>query len=308
MNKCLRIVFAGSPDFSLPALDALVHSAHRVVAVYTQPDRPAGRGRQLRTSTVKQAAIRHALPVVQPTNFSAAETRTALKQMKADLMVVVAYGLILPQAVLDAPALGCWNIHASLLPRWRGAAPIPRAIIAGDQSTGVSIMQMDAGLDTGAVFRASEIGISESDTSDSLHDRLAVLGASTLMSCIDELTAGNPLVATQQDSSQACYAAKLSKREAEINWQEPAALIARKVRAFNSWPVAWAILDGERLRIWSATALSQSAGQPGRIIARQATGIDVSCGEGCLRITELQKPGGQRISAADYLNARQHAD
>ncbi len=308
MNDGLRIVFAGSPEFSVPALDAVIRSTHSVVAVYTQPDRPAGRGRNLRTSAVKQAAERHKIKVVQPTDFSAPGVLDTLQQLNADLMIVVAYGLILPQAVLDTPALGCWNIHASLLPRWRGAAPIQRAIVAGDRNTGVSIMQMDAGLDTGAVIASSEINIAEDDTGGSLHDRLAVLGASTLLPCIDKAAAGEAMESRVQDSSKACYAGKLSKQEAQINWSESAALIARKVRAFNPWPVAWTTLDGERVRIWSAIALPQSAGEPGQTIATSAEGIDLSCGEGCLRITQLQKPGGKRISAADYLNARQDAE
>jgi methionyl-tRNA formyltransferase len=304
MNNSLRIVFAGSPEFSVPTLDALMQSAHRVVAVYTQPDRPAGRGRKIQTSAVKQAAIRHDLPVLQPVRLSGTEELATLEQINADLMVVVAYGLILPQAILETPAHGCWNIHASLLPRWRGAAPIQRAIIAGDELTGVSIMQMDAGLDTGAVLASKEIAIHGDETGGSLHDRLAALGANALLPCIDRLAAGEPIEPREQESSGACYAEKLSKQEAEINWHEPAEFIARKIRAFNPWPVAWTRLDDERLRIWSAMAMQCSAERPGEIIARTPEGIDVSCGEGCLRITEMQKAGGKRISAADYLNAR----
>lgn len=300
----LRIIFAGSPEFSVPTLDALMHSTHRVVAVYTQPDRPAGRGRKMQTSAVKQAAIRHALPVIQPADFSGTQELAALKQMKADLIVVVAYGLILPQAVLDTPAHGCWNIHASRLPRWRGAAPIERAIIAGDCTTGVSIMQMDAGLDTGAVIQYRKIAINDNDTGGSLRDRLAVLGAKTLLLCIGRLAAGGPIQSRPQDSCGACYAKKLSKKEARLDWHETADSLARKVRAFNPWPVAWTRLDDVRLRIWSAVALQHSAGEPGKIIARTREGIDVSCGDGCLRITEVQKPGGKRISAGDYINAR----
>jgi len=304
MSNRLRIVFAGSPDFSVPTLDALMHSEHRVVAVYTQPDRPSGRGRKLSTSAVKQAASRHALPVMQPARFSDPGALETLEQMKADLMVVVAYGLILPQVVLDTPAHGCWNIHASLLPRWRGAAPIQRAIIAGDRTTGVSIMEMDAGLDTGAVIASREIDISDDETGGSLHDSLSVLGASALLPCIGKLATGEQLSAQPQDDSNATYADKLSKKEARIDWLEPAELIERKIRAFNPWPVAWTEIEGERLRIWSAQALAHSPGEPGQVISRQAQGIDVSCFEGCLRITELQKSGGNRISAADYLNAK----
>jgi methionyl-tRNA formyltransferase len=304
MSNSLRIIFAGSPEFSVPALDALMRSDHHVVAVYTQPDRPAGRGRNLRTSAVKQAAIRHALPVIQPARFSDPGAMDTLQQIKADLMVVVAYGLILPPEVLATPFLGCWNIHASLLPRWRGAAPIQRAIIAGDRTTGVSIMQMDAGLDTGEILAMVEIEIHTTDTAGSLHDRLAVLGASTLLPCIDKAAAGELPDAQAQDSSHACYAEKLSKREAQIDWSEPAELLARKVRAFNPWPVAWTELEGERWRIWAAEAQPYTGGEPGQIIGRSRDGIDVGCGEGCLRITRLQKSGGKPISAADYLNAR----
>jgi methionyl-tRNA formyltransferase len=304
MSNSLRIIFAGSPEFSVPALDALMRSDHHVVAVYTQPDRPAGRGRNLRTSAVKQAAIRHALPVIQPARFSDPGAMDTLQQIKADLMVVVAYGLILPPEVLATPELGCWNIHASLLPRWRGAAPIQRAIIAGDRTTGVSIMQMDAGLDTGGVLAMAEIEIHATDTAGSLHDRLAVLGACTLLPCIDKAAAGELPDAQPQDSNQACYAEKLSKREAQIDWSEPAELLARKVRAFNPWPVAWTELEGERWRIWAAEAQPYTGGEPGQIIGRSREGIDVGCGEGCLRITRLQKSGGKPISATDYLNAR----
>ena len=280
-----------------------MHSEHHVVAVYTQPDRPAGRGRKLSTSAVKQAAIRHELPIMQPTRFSDPGVLDTLQQIKADLMVVVAYGLILPQAVLDTPVHGCWNIHASLLPRWRGAAPIQRAIIAGDRTTGVSIMQMDRGLDTGAVIASRPIDIADDETGGSLHDRLSILGASALLPCIGKLAAGTPLDAQPQDDRHATYAEKLSKKEAEIDWREPAELIARKIRAFNPWPVAWTQFDGERLRIWSGHALGHPGTEPGQVIAREPHGIDISCSEGCLRITEVQKPGGKRISAADYLNA-----
>ena len=304
MKQALRIIFAGSPGFAVPALEALMHSEHRVVAVYTQPDRPAGRGQNLHTSDVKQAAIRHDLPVLQPHSFSEPGAFTALEQIKADLMVVVAYGLILPQAVLDTPRYGCWNIHASLLPRWRGAAPIQRAIIAADQYTGISIMQMEAGLDTGPVLSSRKIPIEPSDTGGSLHDRLAALGAETLLNCIDLLVGGEALEPTVQDADQACYAKKLSKQEAAINWTEPASLIERKIRAFNPWPVAWTELDGQRLRVWSADVVNPGGGKPGEIVSMQPNGIEIGCGEGSLRITQLQKPGGKRISAADYLNAR----
>jgi methionyl-tRNA formyltransferase len=302
MNQALRIIYAGTPEFAVPPLAALLDSEHDVVAVYTQPDRPAGRGRKLTASPVKQLAVEHGLPVLQPTSLKSAEAQAELAAFDADLMVVAAYGLILPQAVLDAPRLGCVNIHASLLPRWRGAAPIHRAVLAGDAETGITIMQMDAGLDTGAMLHkcAAEIGADE--TSSQLHDRLAALGAEALMQALPGIADGT-LKGEAQDDALACYADKLVKSEGEIDWTQPAEKIARQVRGLNAWPVAETTLDGAKLRVWLAEAIDGS-GAPGQVIAASRDGIDVGTGDGLLRITSLQLPGKRALSAADFVNSR----
>jgi len=303
-SEPLRIVYAGTPEFAVPALQALIDSPHEVVAVYTQPDRPAGRGRKLRASPVKQLALAHDLPVEQPTSLRDEQAQAHLADLRPDLMVVAAYGLILPKAVLETPRLGCINIHASLLPRWRGAAPIQRAILAGDRETGVTIMQMDEGLDTGAMLLKRALPIAEDDTAASLHDRLAVLGAEALMEALPGIMDGS-LEAIPQNEAEATYAAKLDKAEARIDWQQPAEHIARQVRAFNPWPVAQAELDGQPLRIWEARAVDRPAqAEPGTVVAESAEGIDVAAGEGCLRITRLQLPGGKQLPAATFLNGR----
>ena len=300
----MRIIFAGTPDFSVPALQALMASPHEVVAVYTQPDRPLGRGRKLVHGPVKQVAVDHHIPVYQPLDFKSAESVEELQQLQADLMVVVAYGLILPQAVLDAPRLGCINIHASLLPRWRGAAPIQRAIIAADQQTGISIMQMNAGLDTGPVWLRREVDISANETGAHLHDRLAQLGAEALMDALALLGSDGRQAAAQADEG-VTYAHKLSKSEAAIDWSEPAALIHRKVCAYNSWPVAYTPLDGKQLRVWESRLVDgDSRAAPGRVVNSSPDGIDIATGEGLLRIIKLQLPGKRAMSAADFLNAR----
>jgi len=297
----MRIIFAGTPDFSVPALQALMASPHEVVAVYTQPDRPLGRGRKLVHGPVKQVAIDHNIPVYQPLDFKSAES---VEELQADLMVVVAYGLILPQAILDAPRLGCINIHASLLPRWRGAAPIQRAIIAADQQTGISIMQMNAGLDTGPVWLRREVDISANETGAHLHDRLAQLGAEALMDALALLGSDGRQAAAQVDEG-VTYAHKLSKSEAAIDWSEPAALIHRKVCAYNSWPVAYTQLDGKQLRVWESRLVDgKSKAAPGRVVNSSPDGIDIATGEGLLRIIKLQLPGKRAMSAADFLNAR----
>ena len=299
----MRIIFAGTPDFSVPAFQALMASPHEVVAVYTQPDRPLGRGRKQVNGPVKQVATDHHIPVYQPLDFKSAESVEELRQLQADLMVVVAYGLILPQEVLDAPRLGCVNIHASLLPRWRGAAPIQRAIIAADQQTGISIMQMDAGLDTGPVWLCREISISANETGAHLHDRLAQLGADALMDALP-LLGGDEYQPTAQVDEGVTYAHKLSKREAAIEWSEPAALIHRKVRAYNSWPVAYTQLGGKQLRVWESRLVDgKSKAEPGRVVSNSSDGINVATGEGLLRIIKLQMPGKRAMSAADFLNA-----
>jgi methionyl-tRNA formyltransferase len=301
MNNPLRIVFAGTPDFAVPPLESLLASQHSLAAVYTQPDRPAGRGRKLAASPVKMVAALAGIPVLQPANLKDQSELDRLTDLKPDLMVVVAYGLILPEPLLAIPRLGCWNIHASLLPRWRGAAPIQRAILAGDTHTGVCIMQMDAGLDTGPVLARSELSIGDQESAASLHDRLAALGAAALMDCLAD---PDKLQARPQPEQGACYAHKLSKAEAQLDWTQPAVHLARAVRAFNPWPVAQAEVHGERLRIWQASAHPGGAGAPGTVVKAGAAGIDVATGSGVLTLIEVQRPGGKRISATDYLNAR----
>ena len=287
----------------MPVLQALIDSPHSVVAVYTQPDRPAGRGRKLQQSPVKQLALQHELPVHQPTSLKAVEQQHILEKLRPDLMVVVAYGLLLPQAVLDIPALGCVNLHASLLPRWRGAAPIQRAILAGDDKTGVCLMQMEAGLDTGPVLAAKACEISATDTGGVLHDRLSSLSARLLADNLEALE-NRSLTPAAQDDELATYAKKLVKREAMIDWTQSAAQIDRQVRAFNPWPVAQTDYADKVLRIWKTVPVQQTSGLlPGSVISAGKAGIQVACGEDCLSLQEVQLPGGKRLSAAQFLNA-----
>jgi methionyl-tRNA formyltransferase len=304
-HRELRILFAGTPEFAVPALERLIHTGLAPVGVLTQPDRPAGRGRALQASPVKSCARAHQLTVLQPATLRDPAVVDLLAAMQADLMVVAAYGLILPQDVLDLPRHGCWNIHASLLPRWRGAAPVQRAIEAGDPESGVCIMQMEAGLDTGPVFTCCSMPITEDDTGGSLHDRLAEMGADALMDCIARLLDGSLPRPQPQDDRKATYARKVEKSEAQIDWTRPAAELERRVRAFNPWPVAWCELNGERLRVWRA-AIHQRHLQatPGQVLAADDNGIEVCTGEGSLRLLEVQRPGGRRMAAADYLRAR----
>ena len=299
----LRLLFAGTPDFAVPSLRAALQGGD-VLAVLTQPDRPAGRGRQPQASPIKQVALEHEVPVLQPQTLRDADVQAQLAAFAPDLLIVVAYGLILPQAVLDIPRFGAWNVHASLLPRWRGAAPIQRAIEAGDTETGVCLMQMEKGLDTGPVLLRAATPIHPDDTGGSLHDRLAQLGAETLANGLAQLRQSDATLPSEvQDHAQATYAHKLDKAEAKLDWQQPAAGLARKVRAFSPWPVAEALLDGERLRIHRAIAI-EGAGEPGQVIAAGREGIDVACGEGALRLLNVQRDGGKAMAAADYLNAR----
>ena len=301
----MRVVFAGTPEFSVPCLEACRASGAEVVAVYTQPDRPAGRGRKLTPSPVKQAALTAKLPVEQPETLKTAEARATLEAYRPDLLVVVAYGLILSRKVLAIPRLGCWNVHASLLPRWRGAAPIQRAILAGDSESGVDLMQMEAGLDTGPVLLERRTPITREDTGGSLHDRLSLLGAEVLAEGLRRTLAGETLHATPQPEQGVMYAHKLEKAEARLDFSRPALALERQVRAFDPWPVAEADVAGENLRIWAARAIEQPhSAVPGNVIGAQREGIDIACGEGVLRVTALQRAGGKRISAADYLNAR----
>ena len=305
MTQRLRLVFAGTPEFAVPCLEACLAAPVDVVAAYTQPDRPAGRGRKLAASPVKQRAIAADVPVEQPEKLKDVDAQQRLAAYAPDLMVVVAYGLILPKKVLAIPRLGCWNVHASLLPRWRGAAPIQRAILAGDSETGVDLMQMEAGLDTGPVLIERRTPISEDDTSGTLHDRLAALGADALCEGLDRLARGEPLPARAQSADGVVYAHKLEKSEARLDWNEPATVLARKVRAFDPWPATEAELRGERIRIWSAEAIDARTHQPpGTIVATGRDAIDVATGKGLLRIVEVQREGGRRISVRDWQNAR----
>ncbi len=298
-----KIIFAGTPAFAAPTLQALLDSPHQVVAVYTQPDRPSGRGQQLKPSPIKQLALQHGLPVEQPQTLRNQEVQDHMRAYQADLMIVVAYGLILPKTVLEIFPRSCINVHASLLPHWRGAAPIQRAILAGDRVTGITIMQMDVGLDTGPMLRRAPMNIVPTDTSALLHDQLATLGAAELLLTLEELELGTVNIEMQNDAD-ASYAAKIEKAEAEINWQEPAVVIARKIRAFNPWPVAFTQCQGETWRIWSAINIFQQSNlAPGTIIDANKKGIQVATGEGILNILELQLPGGRPVSAADFLNA-----
>jgi methionyl-tRNA formyltransferase len=300
----MRIVFAGTPAFAVPSLRA-AHAHGEVVAAYTQPDRPAGRGRGLNASPVKLEAIQRGIPVLQPESLKRRESQEALRQLAPDLLVVVAYGLILPRAVLDIPRFGCWNVHASLLPRWRGAAPIQRAIEAGDRETGVCLMQMEAGLDTGPVMLQQAIAIGVEETGGQLHDRLAELGARVLSDGLGLLRAGMRPIPRAQPAEGATYAHKLDKHEARLDWNQPAAALARKVRAFEPWPVAEAMVAGERLRIHGAAALELAHGfAPGALLAAGKQGLDIACGQGALRLRTVQREGGKAITAADYLNAR----
>lgn len=298
----LRIIFAGTPDFAATALSALIKSEHQIVAVYTQPDRPAGRGRKLHASPVKEVALENEIPVLQPENLKEAEAQNVLRTFNADVMVVAAYGLILPQIVLDTPRFGCLNIHASLLPRWRGAAPIQRAIAAGDKESGITIMQMNAGLDTGDILQLASCPITSDDTGGSLHDRLAEIGASAILKTLEDLANEN-LTATAQDDSLACYAHKLDKKEAQINWHQSAIEIEHLIRAFNPWPVAFTSLNDKTLRIWLAQALEIKADvEPGTVISCDKQGINISCGEGVLRILKLQPSGSKAMDVAAFMN------
>jgi methionyl-tRNA formyltransferase len=302
-NLPLRVLFAGTPEFALPPLQALVDAGCDIVGVLTQPDRPAGRGKHLRASPVKQLALAHGLDVLQPETLKDADWQDRLAKLQPDLMVVVAYGLMIPGRLLTLPKFGCWNIHASLLPRWRGAAPIQRAIEAGDGQTGVCIMQMEVTLDTGPVYRCLTTPIGADDTAASLHDRLAALGARALLECIELLAAGKLPQALAQDGSQAVYASKLTKAEAELDWNQPAEVLQRRVRAFNPWPVAWCEIDGQRLRIWKAEVVDGPVdGQPGQVFTDSQSML-IGTAEKSLKILELQRPGGQQMTAEQYLHA-----
>ena len=294
----MRLIFAGTPEFAAAALRALIAAGHDIPLVLTQPDRPAGRGLKLRMSPVKEVALAHGLRLAQPEHLKSGDARQPIAEASADVMVVAAYGLILPQAVLDMPRLGCVNIHASLLPRWRGAAPIHRAIEAGDRETGITLMQMDKGLDTGAMLARADLPILDTDTTGSLHDRLAELGASEIVALLPRLAAGS-VAATPQDDAMATYAAKISREEARLDWTRPATELGRRVRAFDPFPVATAQLQGEPLKLWRARPVA-GQGKPGTILEVGRDHFTVACGEGALEISEVQKAGGKRQSVAIF--------
>lgn len=295
----MKIVFAGTPDFAATALAALYQAGHQISLVLSQPDRPAGRGMSLQASPVKRLALEHGTQVFQPLSLKEEAAQARLREEAPDVMVVAAYGLLLPQAVLDIPRLGCLNIHASLLPRWRGAAPIHRAILAGDRESGVCIMEMEAGLDTGPVLLRRAVPILETDTTALLHDRLALLGGELIVEALAGLEAGK-LVAQAQEEAGAIYAAKLSKGEAPLDWHQSAQAISRQVRAFNPFPGATANLGGNVLKIWNGVA-EAGEGSPGQILAVTRQGIRVACGQGTFVIQELQKAGGKRLPVAQFL-------
>ncbi|MGR9099484.1 MAG: methionyl-tRNA formyltransferase [Gammaproteobacteria bacterium] len=299
----MKIVFAGTPEFAVPTLKMLADSPHDICAVYTQPDRPAGRGRVLKPGPVKETALQYGIPVHQPQTLKTREEQRRLSEFGADLMVVVAYGLILPQEVLDAPRLGCINVHASLLPRWRGAAPIQRALMEGDGKTGVTIMQMVLQLDAGDMLYQAECLIGERETASQLHDRLAVLGAEALARILPAIETGRVLP-EKQDESQVTYAQKLDKSEAVLDWSQPAENLARKVRGMNAWPVAQTLYRGKVLRIWEADAVLSSVDEkPGTVLQSDGKHMDVVAGQGVLRLREVQLPGGKRMSVEAFLNA-----
>ncbi|MCK9606274.1 MAG: methionyl-tRNA formyltransferase [Methylomonas sp.] len=298
----MRIIFAGTPDFAVPTLQALLNSNHEICGVYTQPDRPAGRGRKLTAGPVKQLAQTHLIPVFQPENFKQPEALAQLASLNADLMVVIAYGLILPQAVIDTPRLGCINVHGSLLPRWRGAAPIHRALMAGDHKTGITIMKVVKKLDAGDMLLKVECPISVTDTSSSLHDRLATLGAEALVKVLDQYQQGT-VMAEAQDEALVTYAHKLEKHEAVLDWTNSAIQLDRKIRGLNAWPVAQTLFKGEVLRVWLCALTDKTSTLPAGGIDCAEHHLDVATGDGVLRLLEVQLPGGKRIAGQDFLNA-----
>jgi len=302
------VLFAGTPEFALPSLQTLIDGGYDVAGVLTQPDRPAGRGKRLRASPVKQLAQQHGLEVLQPETLKDPAWQEKLLQKNVDLMVVIAYGLMIPTCLLDTPRLGCWNIHASLLPRWRGAAPIHRAIEAGDETTGVCIMRVEPALDTGPVFHQVITPIGPADTTGVLHDRLASMGAKALQHCIDRALAETLSEPVEQDHGKATYAHKLSKAEAELDWRQSAAALERRVRAFNPWPVTWCMIGGQRVRVWRAEVVDDHEGsEPGQVfIGRQS--IIVATAEKALKLLEVQRAGGQRMTAEELLRAHAPRD
>lgn len=300
----MRIIFAGTPDFAARHLDALLASGHQVVGVFTQPDRPAGRGNKLTPSPVKVLAAAHDIPVFQPKSLRPAESQQLVAELNADIMVVVAYGLILPQAVLDMPKLGCINVHGSLLPRWRGAAPIQRALWAGDSHTGITIMQMDIGLDTGDMLHKIVCAIEPEDTSANLYHKLAELGPIGMLTTLEQLATGSAH-AEAQNEALVTYAEKLSKEEARLDWSLPASQLERCIRAFNPWPMSYFLIDEQPVKVWQATVINeQPQVQPGTLITATKGGIQIATSEGILNILQLQPAGKKAMSAQDILNSR----
>lgn len=300
--NALKIVFAGTPGFGLPCLEALAASKHQLKAIYTQPDRPAGRGRQLQASAVKEWAVAHQLPLYQPLNFKQTETVNELANLAPDVLVVIAYGLILPQVVLDIPRLGCINVHASLLPRWRGASPIQQAVLQGDEQTGVTIMQMDIGLDTGDMLAKVACAIDHNNAGQ-LHDRLAQLAITPLLSTLDALAMGNA-IAEKQDERLATYAPKISKEDAAINWQKPALEIDQQIRAFNPFPIAYTMAGESTLRILQACVIAKDHNKaPGTVLSIDKQGLLVATGKDALLVERFQFPGAKALLVADWLNA-----
>jgi len=302
----LNIIYAGTPEFAVPALSALIKAGHQIVMVLTQPDRPSGRGMKLTASPVKQLALQHGLPVLQPETLKDAAVQQHIQQCQADVLLVAAYGLIIPSTVLQMPRLGCFNIHASLLPRWRGAAPIQRAILAGDQETGVTIMKVVPALDAGDMVSKASTPISLQDTAQTIHDRLAQMGADLMLQVMHRLSQQGEIAGQPQDEQLVTYAEKLQKSEAVIDWQQTAIAISRQVRGFNPFPVAQSTFAGQVCRLWMATASSELAqiahdvGQAGQVVAL-GDSIDIACGEGILQVTELQMPGGKRMSVRAFV-------
>lgn len=300
----LNIIFAGTPEFAAQHLSHIVEQGYNIVACYTQPDRPAGRGKKLQPSAVKQVALAHDIPVCQPPSLKNDEALTVLNSWDADLMIVVAYGLLLPQAALDTPKLGCINVHGSILPKWRGAAPIQRAVLEGDAETGVTIMQMDIGLDTGDMLLVETCPIDSNDTSGTIYEKLQHIGPTALVKAVDAI-AENKVTAIKQNDDEATYAHKLTKQEAEINWLEPAAIIERKIRGYQPWPVAYANLNGNVVKIWQAVVTPEDTGKnAGDVISADKSGISIQTGDGVITIQSLQPQGKKPMSAGDFVNGR----
>lgn len=303
-GKALRIIFAGTPEFAAKHLEALLEQKYNVVACYTQPDRPSGRGKKLQPSAVKQVALENDIPVCQPLSLKNEDSQAELESWNADLMIVVAYGLLLPKAALDTPKFGCINVHGSILPKWRGAAPIQRSVLAGDSETGVTIMQMDVGLDTGDMLLVETCPITAQDTSGSIYSKLEQIGPGALLKTVEQIADGT-VVAESQKDDLATYAHKLTKQEAEIDWADSAKLIDQKVRGYQPWPVAYAKIQDNAVKVWQVEVQADSNKPAGEIISADKSGILVATGEGAINILQLQPPGKKAMSAADFLNGRQ---